>query len=93
MFELTKTSKVKKRNKTLQIYRDYFVRMWYYLQILKDYERNSGHQINFLKPLLQFRYKVSDGIHLELLLIITIGGMVIYLGIPESFGGSIIQIL
>ena len=65
------------------------------LQILKDYERTSGQQINFLKSSLQFRHKVPDSVQLEVqqvLGIATIGGMGTYLGISESLGGSKTQV-
>lgn len=63
---------------------------------MKDYEKASGQQINFLKSSLQFRHKVPDSVRLEVqhvLGIIILGGMGTYLGIPESFGGSKIQVL
>ena len=65
------------------------------LQILKDYERASGQQINFAKSSLQFGHRVPDPVRLEIqqvLGITTIGCMGTYLGIPESLGGSKTQI-
>ena len=65
------------------------------LQILKDYERASGQQINFLKSSLQFGHKVPYAARLEVqqvLGITTIGGMGTYLEIPESLGVSKTQV-
>lgn len=65
------------------------------LKLLKEYERASGQKINFLKSSIQFGHKVAAEVRVvihELLGISTLGGMGNYLGIPESLGGSKIQI-
>ncbi|XP_056862248.1 uncharacterized protein LOC108858352 [Raphanus sativus] len=65
------------------------------LKLLKDYEDVSGQLINFDKSSLQFGHKVPDVTRVEIktqLGISTIGGMANYLGIPESLGGSKIQV-
>ena len=65
------------------------------LQILKDYERALGQQINFLKSSVQYGHKVPESARLEVqqvLGITTLGGMETYLGIPESLGGSKTQV-
>jgi len=52
------------------------------LQILKDYERASGQQINFLKSSIQFGHEVPESARLEVqqvLGITTLGGMRTYL--------------
>ena len=54
------------------------------LQILKDYERASEQQINFLKSSIQFGHKVPESARLEVqqvLGITTLGGMRTYLGV------------
>ena len=64
-------------------------------EILKDYERALGQQINFMKSSIQFGHKVPDVARLEVqqvLGITTIGGMGTYLGIPERLGGSKTQV-
>ena len=65
------------------------------LRILKDYEVVSGQQINFDKSSIQFGHKVEEGLRQELrdvLGIQNLGGMGSYLGIPESLGGSKVQV-
>ena len=55
----------------------------------------SGQQINFQKSSVQFGHKVQDNIRLDIHNILgtnNLGGMRTYLGIPESLGGSKIQI-
>ena len=62
---------------------------------MKDYERASGQQINFLKSSIQFGHEVPESARLEVqqvLGITTIGGMGTYLGIPERLGGSKTQV-
>ncbi|XP_056847407.1 uncharacterized protein LOC130498081 [Raphanus sativus] len=64
-------------------------------KLLKDYEAVSGQLINFDKSSLQFGHKVPEPNKNEIkaqLGISTIGGMGSYLGIPESLGGSKIQV-
>lgn len=65
------------------------------LQLFKEYEKASGQQINFLKSSIQFGHKVPEEVRStihNLLGITNLGGMGTYLGIPESLGGSKIQI-
>ena len=65
------------------------------LKLLKDYELVSGQQINFSKSSILFGHKVPEEVRLvihNLLNITNLGGMGAYLGIPESLGGSKIQI-
>ena len=57
------------------------------LQILKDYERASGQQINFSKSSIQFGHKVPELSRLkvqQILGITTLGGMGTYLGGPRE---------
>lgn len=61
------------------------------LNILNQYERVSGQQINFTKSSIQFGHTVDDSVRTEmqqLLGISTLGGIGSYLGIPESLGGA-----
>ena len=61
------------------------------LRILKEYEKVSGHLINFDKSSIQFRHYVDEFVRQELrdiLGIQNIGGMRSYLGLPENMGGG-----
>ena len=65
------------------------------LRILKDYEAVSGQQINFQKSSIQFGHKIEENSRQELrdiLGIQNLGGMGSYLGLPESLGGSKVQV-
>ncbi|XP_048633068.1 uncharacterized protein LOC125607235 [Brassica napus] len=65
------------------------------LRILKEYETVSGQQINFQKSSIQFGYKIEESNRQELrdiLGIQNLGGMGSYLGLPESLGGSKVQV-
>ena len=65
------------------------------LRILKEYETVSGQQINFQKSSIQFGHKIEESCRQELrdiLGIQNIGGMGSYLGLPESLGGSKVQV-
>ena len=65
------------------------------LRILKEYEVASCQQINFEKSLIQFGHKIEEDLRQEMrdiLGIQNLGGMRSYLGIPESFGGSKVQV-
>ena len=65
------------------------------LRIVKEYEIVSGQLINFDKSSIQFGHKIEESAKQELrdiLGIQNIGGMEFYLGLPENFGGSKIQV-
>ena len=65
------------------------------LRILKDYEVVSGQQINFQKSSIQFGHNIEETSRQELrdiLGIQNLGGMRSYLGLPESLGGSKVQV-
>ena len=65
------------------------------LRILKEYETVSGQQINFQKFSIQFGHKIDEDSRQELrdlLGIQNLGGMRSYLGLPESLGGSKVQV-
>ena len=62
---------------------------------MKEYEAVSGQQINFQKSSIPFGHKIEEASRQELrdiLGIQNIGGMGSYLGLPESLGGSKVQI-
>ena len=62
---------------------------------MKEYEVVSGQQINLQKSLIQFGHKIEEVSRQELRDISgiqNIGGMGSYLGLPESLGGSKIQV-
>ncbi|XP_010495441.1 PREDICTED: uncharacterized protein LOC104772536 [Camelina sativa] len=61
------------------------------LEILRQYERVSGQQVNLAKSSIQFGHTVEAAVQTELQGVLGItnrGGMGSYLGIPESLGGS-----
>ena len=65
------------------------------LRILKEYEEVSGQLINFQKSSIQFGHKIEEANRQEMrdiLGIQNIWGMRSYLGLPESLGGSKIQV-
>ena len=65
------------------------------LRILKEYEVASGQYINFEKSSIQFGHKIDEDLRQEMRDIMGIqnlGGMGSYLGIPESLGGSKVQV-
>ena len=65
------------------------------LRILKEYEVVSGQQINVQKSSIQFGHKIEESSRQELrdiLGIPNLGGMGSYLGLPESLGGSKVQV-
>ena len=64
-------------------------------RILKEYEVASGKHIHFEKSSIQFGHKVEEDLRHEMrdiLGIQNLGGMGSYLGIPESLGGSKVQV-
>ena len=64
-------------------------------RILKEYEAVSEQQINFQKSSIQFGHKIEEASRQELrdvLGIQNIGGTGSYLGLPESLGGSKVQV-
>ena len=66
-----------------------------HLQNFEEYEVISGQLINFDKSSIQFGHKIEESVRHELrdiLGIQNLGGMKTYLGLPESLGGSKIQV-
>ena len=64
-------------------------------RILKEYKAVSGQLINFQKSSIQFKHKIEKSRWQEMRDILGIqilGGMRTYLGLPESLGGSKIQV-